>query len=193
MDLGKGCKGAQNARTFALPCLYLPVAGRSRLGHRVVAVAGENPVRVFGILGAAREADVDLAEGVITARVGTLVAERIALFQPRDDGGHGLLRRSHGRHIDDLATRFGHDPADPARARNPTRLVQRTSQGVTSDPDTVNDRLGLGQGRVSGTLLCRYPSLSPASAIIHQKLWQKLEEYRGSGERFKIQEKIWCE
>jgi hypothetical protein len=27
------------------------------------------------------------------------------------------------------------------------------------------------------------PVISPASAIIHQKLWQKLEEHRGDGER----------
>jgi hypothetical protein len=27
------------------------------------------------------------------------------------------------------------------------------------------------------------PAVSPASAIIHRKLWQKLEEYRRGGER----------
>ena len=68
-------------------------AGRGRLERWVVASPSENPVRVFWILGAVGEADVDLAEGTITASVSTLVAECIALFQPRDDGGHGLLHR----------------------------------------------------------------------------------------------------
>jgi hypothetical protein len=72
------------------------------------------------------------------------------------------------------------------RCPTPFLPTEETVSGTVFPPAKMNVK----NGRSSAVTV---PAISPASAIIHQKPWQKLEEQRGSGERFRIQEKSWCE
>jgi hypothetical protein len=70
----------------------------------------------------------------------------------------------------------------PVPVESASALIDENTKELGGLPrgDARPPKMNLKNPRSSAVTV---PAISPASAIIHQKLWQKLEEHRGGGER----------